>query len=89
MMIIEIANLILSLISLGLIIYIYTLVAKQKEKFENCVGVQYNGLNFLDNPNGPICTKGIKSVYPDGGCLEYNPDQVAIDYMEGKFRPAV
>jgi len=87
MFLLEVFILIITILTLLLTIVIYVKV--RKEPFENCVGVQYNGLNFLDNPKAPICTKGIKSRFADGGCLEYNPQQVAIDYMDGKFTPAV
>lgn len=72
-----------------LILVILIFLRLNKESFENCVGVQYNGLNLLDNPTDPVCTEGITSRFPDGGCLYYNPEQVAIDYMKGAFTPAV
>jgi len=87
LLLLNIFSIILLLVNLALLIVL--LKKMNKEQFCNCVGVQYNGLDFLNNPNGPVCSKGIKSVYPDGGCLTYDPEQVAIDYMHGKFIPAV
>lgn len=87
MKLLAVFNTLLLLITLSVVVTI--LVRLYKEPFENCVGVQYNGLNMLDNPTEPVCTQGIKSRFRDGGCLEYNPDNVAIAYMQGKFIPGV
>lgn len=57
--------------------------------FGTCVGAQYNGLNYLENKNGPLCANGTKPLFKDGGCLLYDPQKVAIDYMNGKFKPGV
>lgn len=100
--ILDVILLMVSLVILGLTIAIYVKSKKENYKkttctdfdrcptsFGNCVGVQYNGLNYLENKNGPLCAKGTKPLFKDGGCLLYDPQKVAIDYMEGKFRPAV
>lgn len=79
----------LLIVILIFVILIYKKVTSTTDHFANCVGVQYNGLPFLENKTTPVCTQGIKSMYPDGGCLVYNPDDVAIAYAKGAFRPAV
>lgn len=60
-----------------------------QERFENCVGAQYNGLHFLEDKDAPLYTKGYRSRYRDGGLLVYDPDRAAIDYAAGHFTPAV
>lgn len=87
MKLLPVLNTLLLLITLGVVLTI--LVRLYREPFENCVGAQYNGLNLLDHPKAPVCTEGIRSQFADGGCLTYDPEKVAIAYMEGKFMPAV
>lgn len=80
-------NTLLLVTTLGVVVTI--LVRLYKEPFENCIGAQYNGLNLLENPSAPVCTHGIQSEFRDGGCVTYDPQEVAIAYMKGRFLPAV
>jgi hypothetical protein len=88
-MIFQIVLLLVSLVILGMTIAIFHKVNQSSEQFENCVGVQYNGLHFLENKKAPLFTYGYKSRYPDGGLLVYDAEQVPIDYDHGKFKAAV
>lgn len=102
--ILDVVILLISLGVLGLAIGIFVRMNKKKEQYKkltctdfdrcpngfgNCVGVQYNGLNYLENKHGPLCANGTKPLFKDGGCLLYDPQKVAVDYMNGKFRAAV
>jgi hypothetical protein len=87
MIVIEILILVVTLV---ILVIVSTILHKiNKEQFENCVGVQYNGLHFLENKKAPLFTRGYKSRYADGGLLVYDQDQAAIDYEKGRFTPAV
>jgi hypothetical protein len=63
---------------------------KHTENFDNCFGIQYNGLPLIDNPKLPLCSKNTtKPLYPEGGCAVYNPEKISQEYAEGKFTSAV
>ena len=100
--ILDVVILLISLVILGLSIGVFVRLKKRENYkktctdfdqcpngFGNCVGAQYNGLNYLENKNSPICANGTKPLFKDGGCLLYDPQKVAVDYMKGKFKPAV
>lgn len=83
--IIEICALIVVLV---LVIIIYVRV--QNEGFDNCFGVQYNGLNLLENKDNKICSEGTtEPLYKDGGCAVYDPAKIETEYEEGKFTKGV
>ena len=72
-------------IALLITILVYVIgVSKKKEDFANCFGVQYNGLPFLENVNAPICPKTYTPLYPEGGCVEYDPQKISVEYANPK-----
>lgn len=69
-----------------IVILVYVIRLSNKESFCNCTGAQYNGLTFLDNPKSPICPQTTSSPYREGGCLQYDPQKVSVDYPYEKKR---
>jgi hypothetical protein len=81
----EIALLIIILV---FVVLIY--MNQQKEKFDNCFGMQYYGEPFNDNKNDKICAQGTtEPLYREGGCAIYDPSKISQEYSEGKFTKAV
>ena len=78
-----------TLVLLAILIMVILLWCRspKTESFANCVGMQYNGLQALQHPHAPICTRGFHARYPEGGCVEYNPDDAAIAYAKGRVTP--
>lgn len=64
---------------ISILVYVIGL-SKKKEDFANCFGVQYNGLPFLENKEAPICPKTYTPIYREGGCVEYDPQKISVEY---------
>jgi hypothetical protein len=83
-------SLLFHLVYLILLIIILVLVIrlqKQKELFENCFGMQYNGLPLLEHQHSPICASGTtQPLYQEGGCAQYDPQQQSVDYALQKHK---
>jgi hypothetical protein len=68
-------------VALLLTILVYVLrLSNRKETFANCFGAQYNGLPFLENKNAPICPHTYTSPYREGGCVQYDPQKISVEY---------
>jgi len=74
---------ILHLFQLALLMTILVYVIRlsnRKESFANCFGMQYNGLPFVENKNAPICPHAYTSPYREGGCVQYDPQEMSVEY---------
>lgn len=81
-----------SLLLVVVLIFVVLIYRNQsREKFANCFGAQYDGLNFLNDKNAPVCPQGFRMPYRTGGCAEYDPQKVSVAYATGdnNFIPAV
>ena len=88
MIILHLLEIALLIIILVFVILIY--MNQQKEKFDNCFGMQYYGEPFNNNYKNKICAYGTtKPLYEEGGCAVYDPAKISQEYAEGKFTPAV
>ena len=62
------------------IILVYVVRLSKKENFANCFGAQYDGLNYLENKMGPICPASYNPYYRTGGCAQYDPQEISVEY---------
>ena len=81
----DIVRVLLLLCAMGLSIYNTIMVHRliKKENFENCFGIQHNGIAMQQDYSLPRCSKGYGNVPPLGGCNEYNPKKVSEEYTKG------
>lgn len=81
----DIVRVLLLLFVMGLSIYNTIMVHRllKKEDFQNCFGIQHNGIAMQQDYNLPRCSKGYGNIPPLGGCNEYNPKKVSEEYAKG------
>ena len=76
---VSVSHLIQMALLITILVYVIR-ISQRKEDFANCFGAQYNGLPFLENNKAPICPHTYTSPYREGGCVQYDPQKISVEY---------
>lgn len=82
--------LLIVILILVILIYVRVLKKSSSERYiGNCFGAQHDGQDYMEKPNEPIATYGLKSKWPHGGTVISPAGEVQRLYMAGAYEAAV